>query len=174
MDRTWLTGDRAGPLGRKWRQLVGKVGELCVASRHLQGCSPRLTRLRTDVLAPTSKYWTYRSHAVVYGPNKRSSWSPTGAWLMPTTSLVGSGEKLGMDPWVGHPACCGLYRYPFFSSAVGSVQICQCLAKGCYMWTTWDTYGHGPYADWAWKACGVLVGFSPAGCTSTWTMRPNG
>jgi hypothetical protein len=29
-----------GPLGGKWRQLVGKVGEWYVESRHLQGCSP--------------------------------------------------------------------------------------------------------------------------------------
>jgi hypothetical protein len=45
----------------------------------------------------------YRSHAGVYGPSKRSSWSPTGAWLTPTGSLVGLGEKLGTDPWVGQP-----------------------------------------------------------------------
>jgi hypothetical protein len=36
------------PLGGKWRQLVGKVGEWYVASRHLKGCSPRLCRLRID------------------------------------------------------------------------------------------------------------------------------
>jgi hypothetical protein len=40
------------PLGGKWRQLVGKVREWYVASRHLQGCIPRLRRLRTDGLAP--------------------------------------------------------------------------------------------------------------------------
>jgi hypothetical protein len=34
-----------------------------VERRHLQGCSPLLCRLRTDGLASTSKYWTYRSHA---------------------------------------------------------------------------------------------------------------
>jgi hypothetical protein len=28
----------------------------------LGGCSPRLCQLRTDGLAPVSKYWTYRSH----------------------------------------------------------------------------------------------------------------
>jgi hypothetical protein len=89
----------------------------------------------------------YRSHADVYGRSKPSSWSPTGAWLMPTTSLVGSGEKLGTDPWVGQPACCGLCQKPFFLGAVGSVQICQRIMKGCYMWTTGDTYGLEPYID---------------------------
>jgi hypothetical protein len=35
-----------------------------------------------------------------------------------TASLVGSEEKLGTDPWIGQPACCGLGREPFFSGAV--------------------------------------------------------
>jgi hypothetical protein len=41
----------------------------------------------------------YRLHAGVYEPSKPSSWSPIGAWLTSTTSLIGSGEKLGMDTW---------------------------------------------------------------------------
>jgi hypothetical protein len=59
----WITWDRVGLLGGKWRPSVGKVGEWFVSSRHLQGCSPCLCRLRTDGLAPVSKYWMYRSHA---------------------------------------------------------------------------------------------------------------
>jgi hypothetical protein len=31
---------------------VGKVGEWCVGSQHLRGCSPRLHQLWTDGLAP--------------------------------------------------------------------------------------------------------------------------
>jgi hypothetical protein len=51
-----------GPLGGKGRQLVGKVREWYVESRHVQGCSPRLCRLRTDGLVPASMnvpiaYW---------------------------------------------------------------------------------------------------------------------
>jgi hypothetical protein len=82
------TGDRAGSLGGKWRPPVGKVREWYVESWHIQGCSPHLCQLRTDGLAPVSKYWTYRSHAGVYGPSKSSSWLTTGAWLTPTASLV--------------------------------------------------------------------------------------
>jgi hypothetical protein len=67
-------------------------------SRHLQGCSARLCRLRTNELVLTSKYWTYRSHAGVYGSSKPSSLSTTEAWLKLTASLVNSGEKLGTDP----------------------------------------------------------------------------
>jgi hypothetical protein len=63
---------------------------------------PRLYPLLESVndrwVGPASKYWMYWSHAGVYGPSKLSSWSPTGAWLTPTASLVGLGEKLGMDP----------------------------------------------------------------------------
>jgi hypothetical protein len=54
---------------------------------------------------------------------------------MPPASLASSGEKLGMDPRISQPLCCGLCREPFFTGAVGSVQICQRLMKGCYMWT---------------------------------------
>jgi hypothetical protein len=36
----------------------------------------------------------------------------------PTTSLVGSGEKLATDLRIGQPMCCGLCREPFLSGAV--------------------------------------------------------
>jgi hypothetical protein len=41
---------------------MGMSGSGYMTSRHLQGCIPRLCRLRTVRLAPASKYWTYRSH----------------------------------------------------------------------------------------------------------------
>jgi hypothetical protein len=44
------------PLGGKQRPLVGMVGECDVESRYLQGCSLHLCWLRTDGLAPKSKY----------------------------------------------------------------------------------------------------------------------
>jgi hypothetical protein len=141
------TGDRVGPLGGKWRPPVRKVGEWKVESQQLQGYSPCLCQLRTNGLALVRKYWMYQSHVGVYGPSKPSSRSPTRAWIMPIASLVGSGEKLGTDPQIGQPVCCGLCREPFFSGAVGSIQICRRLVKGCYMWTTSDMYGPGPYVD---------------------------
>jgi hypothetical protein len=93
---------------------------------------------------------------------------------MPPASLAGSGEKLGTDPRIGQPACYGLCREPFFSGAVGSVQICQHLAKVCHIrgppagsvcWRTWTGVG---------SVCVVLVRVSPKGCTSiriTATLR---
>jgi hypothetical protein len=154
-----------GPLGEKWRPPVGKVREWYVVSQHLQGCSPRMRRLRTDELAPVSKYWTYRSHAGVYGPSKPSSRRQQMLEFALIASLVGSREKLGTNPRIGQPTSWGLCRKPFFSGAVTLLNFVDDYLRHCYMWTTWDTYGPGPYVDWAWKACGVLVRFSPTGCT---------
>jgi hypothetical protein len=39
---TWLNGDRAGPLGKRGDICLGRSGSEYVASRHLQGYSPRL------------------------------------------------------------------------------------------------------------------------------------
>jgi hypothetical protein len=69
----WKNGDRAGPLGRSVEHSNGKDGESDVAVLRFLCDSPRLCRLRTEGLVPMSKYWTYRSHAGVYGPNKPSS-----------------------------------------------------------------------------------------------------
>jgi hypothetical protein len=38
--------------------------------------------------------------------------------------------------------------------------------KGCYTWIMQDMYGRGSYVDQAWKPCGVLIRFSPVGCSS--------
>jgi hypothetical protein len=83
-----------------------------------------------------------------------------------TASLVGSVEKLGADPRISQSSCCGLCREPFFLGAVtlsNSVDDAQKVA----------TYGDCPqkaYAGRTWTGVGsvhgVLVGFSPAGCTS--------
>jgi hypothetical protein len=80
----------------------------------------------------------------------------------PTTSLVGSGEKLGTDPRIGQSACCGLCREPFFSGTVALLNYVGDYAKGCHV--------RGAYAGHTWTGAGnvhvMLVGFSPAGCTS--------
>jgi hypothetical protein len=113
LGRFWLNGRPPGPLGRKWRPSFGKVREWYVESQHLQGCSPHICWLRTDGLAPRSKYWTYWSHAGVYGPSKPSNLSSTKAWLKSTASLVGSGEKLSTDPRIGQPRAANCVGSPF-------------------------------------------------------------
>jgi hypothetical protein len=57
----------------------------------------------------------YQSHAGVYGPSKPTVDSCSAFSI---ASLVGSGEKMGTNPWIGRPTCCGLCRKPFFSRAV--------------------------------------------------------
>jgi hypothetical protein len=66
-----------------------------------------------------SKYSTCQLHA---GDMGLVSLVAGRRWILgfaPTTSLVGSVEKLGTDPWIGQPARCGLCREPFFLGAVG-------------------------------------------------------
>jgi hypothetical protein len=50
---------------------------------------------------------------LIYGSSKPSSLSSTEIWLKLTSLLVGLGEKLGTDLWIGQPACCRLCREPF-------------------------------------------------------------
>jgi hypothetical protein len=98
------------------------------------------------------------------GPSKPSSLTLTEDGFTPTTSMAGSGEKLGMNSQIGQPSCYILCWEPFFSGAVALFIIVDDFTKGCYVLTMWDTYGLEWYADWAWDVCGVLVRFSPAGC----------
>jgi hypothetical protein len=147
-----------GPLGESGDNWLGRSGSGYVASRHLQGCSPRLCRLSTVRLAPVSKYWTYRLHAGDMGPVSLVVSCPQEL-TFPHCSLAIVGEKLGTDPRIGWPSCYGLCREPFFLGVVDLFKSVDDYMKGCYMWTTWDMYGRGPYTDWVWKMCGVLVGF---------------
>jgi hypothetical protein len=61
---------RQGHLRGSMEHLEEKDGESDVAILSFLCGSPRLCRLRTGGLVPVSKYWTYRSHAGVYGPSK--------------------------------------------------------------------------------------------------------
>jgi hypothetical protein len=95
-----------------------------------------------------------------YEPDKPSSWLSTEACLFLTVSLAVVEEKLGTNPWIRWLLSCGLCRELFFSGAMDLYNSVDDFIKGYYMLTGWDTYDLGPYADWAWDAWGVLVGFS--------------
>jgi hypothetical protein len=45
-------------------------------------------------------------------------------------SMVCSGEKLGADPWIDQPTCCGLCREPFFSGAEALLNSVDDYVKG--------------------------------------------
>jgi hypothetical protein len=101
------------PVGEKERPSVEKVGEWYVKNRHLQGYSPHLCWLRTDGLAPTSKYWTYRSHigvmglvSLVAGCQQKLIFSPLSHWLLWERSWIrthGSDDRRAVD-CVGSPS----------------------------------------------------------------------
>jgi hypothetical protein len=55
--------------------------------------------------------------------------------LPPTASMANSKEKLGTDPWIGQPSCCGLCREPFFLGAVALSTAVDDFMKGCYVVT---------------------------------------
>jgi hypothetical protein len=133
---------------------VGKVEECDVESWHLQGYSPRLCRLRMEGLVPAIRYWTYRSHAGDMGPVSPVAccWQKLGLSLLPLWLRVR--EKLDGDPQIGQPACCGCSQEFHFLRSSG---IRPNPSK--YVLTAWDTYGLGPYLDWAWDAHGMLFGF---------------
>jgi hypothetical protein len=45
------------------------------------------------------------------------------------------GEKLGTEPHIGQPVCCGLCQEPFFSGAVALLNSVDDYVKGCYALT---------------------------------------
>jgi hypothetical protein len=128
-----LTWDRIMPLGESRELSVRKGRESNVESRHLQGGSPRLCRLRTNELALTSKYWMYQSCAGDVGPLNWYSLLRTDAWLFSTTSMVVIGGKLGMDPQIGQPLCYGLGWEPFFSGVVDPFNPVDDFTKGYHV-----------------------------------------
>jgi hypothetical protein len=60
----------------------------------------------------------YRSHVGDIGPVSLVASCQQMLGFSSTSSMVGSGEKLGTDPWVHQPMRCGLCREAFFSGAV--------------------------------------------------------
>jgi hypothetical protein len=133
VDVTWLNWRPGGALWEKWRQLVGKVEEWYMISRHLQSCSPRLCRLRIDGLAPVSKYWMYWSHtgdiglvSLVVGCQQNLDFSPLFHWLLWERSWVqthGLVSRHAMD-CVGSPSSQGQWTRSNLLMTVSKVAIC--------------------------------------------------
>jgi hypothetical protein len=152
-------GDRAEPLGGKWRPSVGKVGMWFVESRHLQDCSLCLCQLKTDGLTSTSKYWTYRSHAGVYGPSKPSSLSSTDAWLCPHYFNGWLGREIGYEPVDRSAGVLWVVLGALFLGSSDPTQFCCRLCERLlyvdhmrYVWSR-------PYVNWAGKRVTCWSGF---------------
>jgi hypothetical protein len=117
-----------GPVGGKRRPSVGKVEEWYVESRHLQGYSPCLCRLRTDGLALVSKYWTYWSCAgvigsvsLVAGCQQKLVFSPLPQWLLWERRWVRTWDRTTVELWIVSGA--------LLSGGSGFVQICWWLRE---------------------------------------------
>jgi hypothetical protein len=73
---------------------------------------------------------------VFMGPVSLVAYRQQMLGFAPTASMIGSGGKLGTDPWIDQSACCGLCRESLFSGAVVWLNSIDNYTKGCYMWTT--------------------------------------
>jgi hypothetical protein len=135
-------------------------------SWYLQGYSPCLCQLRTDGLAPTSKYWTYRSHVGDMGPVSLVVGRQQKVCFAPTAILVGSGEKLGSDPRIDQSMCYWLCQEPFFSRVVALLN----SVDDSWKVIMYCDYQQKAYTGHTWTGVGsihvMLIGFSPTGCTS--------
>jgi hypothetical protein len=121
-------------------------------------CSPRMCRLRTEGLVPVNKYWMYHSHASDMGP----------------VSLVVCCQKMFgfLHCFIGW-----LERENGYGPADRSTDVLW-IVSGVISLGSGDSwkvamYGDRPqeaYTGRMWtgieSVCIVLVGFSPAGCTS--------
>jgi hypothetical protein len=149
-----ITWDRAGPLGEKGRQLVGKVGEWYVESQHLQGCSPRHQVLNV----PIACWW--------YWLGKLSSWLPT-EWLYPHYFNGCLGRETGYGP-IDRPASV-LW---IVSGALFSQEqwLCPSLLMTSQKVATYGECPQEAYTRHMWIGVRnvhvMLVGLSPVGCTS--------
>jgi hypothetical protein len=68
-------------------------------------------------------------------PGKPSSLPSTERGFTLTASMAGLREKLGIDPLIGQPSCCGLCQELFFSGVVVLSTVVDDFAKGCYALT---------------------------------------
>jgi hypothetical protein len=153
-----------GHLGWPVEHSEGKGGESVVAILRFLCGSSHLCRLRTEWLVSVSKYWTYRSHAGDVGPVSLVACHQQVFGLSALLQWLCWERNWGRSRGLLNRAK-GWSREHFFLGAVHPFNPVDDLVKGWCIWTTWNAYGRGSYADRAWKACDVLIGFSPAGCT---------
>jgi hypothetical protein len=132
-----------------------------VASQHLQGCIPRLCRLRIVRLAPVSKYWTYRSHASDMGPVSWCSYVTIGPKPLSPTPGLSHGRTNDVIQDNGSASLSLVAKTSF-----------ECRGLFRLRGSQWKvvTYGDCPqkaYVGHAWTGVGsirgMLVRFSPAG-----------
>ena len=136
-------------------------------SRHLQGCSPRLCRLRTEGLAPVSKYRTYRSHAGDMGPVSRGSLLANGCLAYAYCFNGCHGRETEVGPADRSAGVLGIVSGALFlgSSRIRPTLLGQCKRLS-YADGVREAYGRVSYADQSRGNVCRVDWVSPAGCTS--------
>jgi hypothetical protein len=154
-----------GHLGGPVEHSKGNGGESVVATLRFLCDSLHLCRLSTEGLVPVSKYWTYRSHISDMGPVNLVAChqhvlglSALLQWLCWERNRGGSREPLSWaERWS---------REHFFSGAVYPSNPVDDSRKVA----TYRDHPQEAYTGRTWTDVEsihvVLVGFSPAGCTS--------
>jgi hypothetical protein len=66
----------------------------------------------------------YRLHAGVMDPVSLVAEHQQKVDFAPIASMIGLGEKLDTDSWIGQSSCYGLGREPFFLKSSRPAQLC--------------------------------------------------
>jgi uncharacterized membrane protein len=148
----------AGSLRCKVETAVGKVREWCVASWHLQGCSPHLS-VKDRWIGPMSKYWTYWSHAGDMGPISLVACSSIDVCLKRTASMVVLAEKLRWVPQTTQPGW-EVESGAHFLESSESIQLCWVSVKGCHVRKPPIGSLRGAYMDWRGKRTRTGMGIT--------------
>jgi hypothetical protein len=140
----WITWNRAGPLG---------------------SCSPCLCQLRSDGLAPMSKYRTYQPHAGDMCPISLVVVVNRG-WFYPHCFSDCLGRETGYGPADRSAGVLWIVSGALFLESSGSVCHCWWLRERLlcvdHMRYVWSGTIHGLSVGCVWRVGRVF----PAGCTS--------
>jgi hypothetical protein len=138
---------RRGHLEGSVEHSEGKGGESAVVILRFLCGSLHLCRLMAEGLVPTNKYWTYRSHADVMGSVNLVAC----CWQMFVFHYCFNGgveRETGWRTYRSLSRVGGLCQESFFSRAVGSVQRCWWLVKGCHVHELPAESVRQAYVDW--------------------------
>jgi hypothetical protein len=155
------------PPGLEWIELQSIIYKSKFVSNHFNPNQSTWNRINRTRTVSMKDRWVRPHEQVLNVPiacrryvlDKTSSLPSTEGGFTPTASMAVLGEKLGTNPRIGQPTCCGLCRELFFLRAVTLFNDVDDIVKGCCALTVWDMYGLRPYANWVWDTCGVLVRF---------------
>jgi hypothetical protein len=99
----------------------------------------------------------HTDHILELWPSKPSSLLSTEGWLYPHCFIGYVRREIGWRLVNKSTDVLWMLSRALFLKSSDFSNAADNFVKGCYMWTTWDTYGRGPYVDWAWDACDMSL-----------------